>query len=90
MRITLKPCLIQYLNEWGRPEYVVEQLRQYREFLKPRSMALVIITKPKEVPTRDLRQLGVEVFQEMTSPRTQEEFKNYINKALQISESTFT
>ncbi len=33
-------------SEWGGPDYVVEQLRHYREFLKPKHMALAVLTRP--------------------------------------------
>ncbi|ADN49531.1 hypothetical protein [Vulcanisaeta distributa] len=62
---------------------MVEQLRHYREFLQPRHMALAILTSPTTaIPKTELRQLGVEVFQEITNTKIQDEFKNYIISAL--------
>lgn len=67
-------------SEWGRLEYVIEQLRHYRELLKPRYMALVTLMKIPGTSTFELKQLGADAFEDVINPEVQGLFKNYVNK----------
>jgi len=71
-------------SEWRRPEYVLKQLESYEQYLKPRRIALAVLTRLKEPLLKaGLRRLGVDVYEELLDPKVQASFARYVQEALE-------
>jgi len=70
-------------SEWRRPEYVLKQLEAYKRYLKPKRIALAVLTRLREPSLRTgLRGLGVDVYEDLLSPEIQAGFAQYVRDAL--------
>jgi hypothetical protein len=67
---------------WEEPQYVIEQMSEYIKLLRPRNIALVSLSSIDPGLRKRLEELGVAVFDNITSETTQNNLKNYIIKAL--------
>lgn len=70
------------LVRWERPDYVISQLRTYKNLLKPKNFALVSLRDVDTLLKVKLKALGVEVFENIASDITQRKFRDYVLKAL--------
>lgn len=67
---------------WEEPQYVIEQMSEYIKLLRPRNIALVSLSSIDPELRKRLEELGVAVFENITSETIQNSLKNYIIKAL--------
>lgn len=70
------------LVRWERPDYVISQLRTYKNLLKPKNFALVSLRDVDTLLKVKLKALGVEVFENIAGDITQRKFRDYVLKAL--------
>lgn len=72
--------------QWRSPQYVLSQLRAYKDQLRPRRIALAVLTSVKSrAILTELRNIGVDVFEELLSPDAQRLFAEYVRKVLSAS-----
>lgn len=70
-------------SEWRKPQYVLKQLQAYMAYLKPKRIALAVLTELGEPSLRaELKRLNVDVFERLLSPEIQAEFAQYIHDVL--------
>jgi hypothetical protein len=67
---------------WEKPDYAVEQVREYKRLLKPKNVALVSLKIVDPMLKAQLKALGVAIFENFADKTVQEEFKRYVIKAL--------
>lgn len=68
--------------KWRNPEYVLGQLKEYRELLKPEHMALAALLRTDPELSLEVSKLGVNVFENVLNPRELERFKEYMRSVL--------
>ena len=69
---------------WEKPDYVVEQVREYKRLLKPKNVALVSLKNVDPMLKAQLKTLGVTIFENFADETVQAEFKRYVVKALMM------
>ena len=70
-------------SEWRSPEYILGQLKTYKEYLQPKRIALAVLMPLRDTLFRAaLRSLNVDVFDNLLNPKAQEAFRNYILETL--------
>jgi len=67
---------------WEKPDYAVEQVREYKRLLKPKNVALVSLKTVDLMLKAQLKALGVAIFENFADEPVQAEFKRYVVKAL--------
>jgi hypothetical protein len=67
---------------WEEPSYVIEQIKEYVELLRPRNTALASLKTVNPTLKAQLKTLGVAIFENFAYKAMQEEFKRYVVKAL--------
>jgi hypothetical protein len=78
--IEVKTGLVQL--RWEEPSYIVEQIREYIELLKPKNTALISLKTVNPTLKAQLKALGVAIFENFANEAVQAEFKKYVVKAL--------
>jgi hypothetical protein len=68
--------------KWEEPGYVVEQIREYIELLKPKNVALVSLKAVDPALKAQLRAIGVTIFENFVDESVQAEFKRYVMNTL--------
>jgi hypothetical protein len=83
--IEVKTSLAQV--RWEEPSYVIEQIKEYVELLRPRNTALASLKTVNSTLKAQLKTLGVAMFENFAYKAMQEEFKRYVVKALMQSQN---
>jgi len=69
-------------SKWERPEYIVKQVKEYKELLKPKNTMIVFLKDADFFLKMKLRAMEVMVFENIVHEDVQKKFKNYILKIL--------
>jgi hypothetical protein len=72
---------LKYLK-WEQSAYVVEQVREYIELLRPKNMAVVSLKDIDSSLKMEFKAMGVRVFENIVDEDVQKEFKNYVVRIL--------
>jgi len=70
---------IPYIRNWRD---VVRQMEDYLEIVRPYNIALALIGKTSSTLKQKLKELGIEIFDNLLIEENQRRFKNYITTAL--------
>jgi len=73
------------LVKWERSDYIVNQLKTYKELLKPRNFALVSLRGVDPLLKAYLKSLNIPVFENIINENVQKEFENYVLKAITVT-----
>ena len=70
-------------SEWRKPEYVLRQLEAYKQYLKPKNIALAVLTRLEEPSLKtELEELGVDLYEDLLNPDIQVSFAQYVQNVL--------
>jgi len=92
-KIASKPILLIEVKtglettKWASPDYILEQVKSYKDVLQPKHIALAVLTRGDPAVRAGLRALGVEIFENLLDPNNRRAFEDYIARALAYSSS---
>jgi hypothetical protein len=71
--------------KWEQSDYIINQVKTYRELLNPKNFALVSLRGIDPLLKVDLKSLGIAVFENITNESVQKEFENYVLRAITLT-----
>lgn len=76
--------------KWEKPSYVIEQVREYIELLRPRNTALVSLKTVDPTLKAQLKTLGVAIFENFDNETVQEEFEEICSESFNVISKLLT